>query len=75
LVDFVGRQKTFAESAQSWSVNFADIDAGTYDLSVRNPNGGDELTLRTPQDVLDEINALDAESAEVLAKIRELVAQ
>ena len=74
LVDFVERQKTFAASEQSWSVDVAGIDAGTYDLSVKNPNGGDEVALRTPQDILDEIAALDAESAEVLATIRELVA-
>lgn len=74
LVDFIARQKTFADSAQSWSVDVAGIDTATYDLSVKNPNGGDEVALRTPQDILDEIAALDAESAEVLATIRELVA-
>ena len=74
LVDFVERQKSFADSAQSWSVAMADIDSVTYDLSVMNPNGGDQVALRTPQEILDEIAALDAESAEVLAKIRGLVA-
>ena len=74
LVDFIALQKTFADSAQSWSVDVADIDAATYDLSVRNPHGCDEVALRTPQEILDEIAALDAESAEVLATIRELVA-
>ena len=74
MADFVERQKTFAESARSWSVDVAGIDCATYDLSVKNPNGGDEVALRTPQDILDEIAALDAESAEVLATIRELVA-
>ena len=73
LADFVERQKTFADSAQSWSVDVAGIDTATYDLSVKNPNGGDEVALRTPQDILDEIAALDAESAEVLATIRGLV--
>ncbi len=73
LVDFVERQKTFADSAQSWSVDAAGIDAATIDLSVKNPDGGDEVAMRTPQEILDEIAALDAESAEVLAKIRELV--
>ena len=52
----------------------AGIDAATYDLSVKNPNGGDEVALRTPQDILDEIAALDAESAKVLVAIRGLVA-
>jgi type I restriction enzyme M protein len=74
LADFVARQKTFADSAQSWSVDVAKIDAATWDLSVKNPSGGDAVALRMPQDILDEIAALDAESAEVLAVIRGLVA-
>ena len=67
------RQKTFAESEKSWSVEVKGIDAATYDLSVKNPNGGDEVALRTPLEIMDEIAALDAQSAEVLAAIRELV--
>jgi len=74
LADFVARQKTLADSMQSWSVDLAGINTATYDLSVKNPNGGDEVALRTPQEILDEIVALDAESAEALATIRELVA-
>jgi type I restriction enzyme M protein len=74
LVDFIDRQKTFAESERSWSVDVAGIDTATYDLSVKNPNGNDEVVLRTPQDILDEIAALDAESGEVLATIRGLLA-
>jgi len=70
LGDFVVRQSTFADSAQSWSVDVESIDAATYDLSVKNPNGGDEAALRTPAEILDEISALDAESAAVLATIR-----
>jgi len=54
-------------------VETAGIDAATFDLSVKNPNGGDEVVLRSPQEILDEIAALDAESAEVLATIRVLV--
>jgi type I restriction enzyme M protein len=73
LVDFVARQKAFVDSAQSWSVDVAGIDTGTYDLSVKNPNGDVEIALRTPQVILDEIAALDVESAELLAAIRELV--
>jgi type I restriction enzyme M protein len=74
LSDFVARQKSFPESTQSWSMDAAGIDTATFDLSVKNPNTGEEMTLRTPQDILDEIAALEAESAEVLGKIRELVA-
>ena len=74
LVKFITLQKTFAEAPKSWSIDVAELNTTTYDLSVKNPNGGDEVTLRTPQEILDEIAALDAESAEVLATIRELVA-
>ena len=73
LVDFIERQKAFADSAQSWSVDVDGIDASTFDLSVKNLNSGEEAVMRTPQEILDEIAALDAESAEVLATIRELV--
>jgi type I restriction enzyme M protein len=73
LADFIERQKGFADSDRSWSVDAAGIDAVSFDLSVKNPKGGDEVALRSPRDILDEIAALDAESAEVLATIRELV--
>ena len=73
LAEFVVLQKSFADSAKSWSVDVAGIDAGSYDLSVKNPNGCAQIVLRAPKDILDEIAALDAESAEVLAGIRSLL--
>ncbi|MBX7133123.1 MAG: type I restriction-modification system subunit M [Fimbriimonadaceae bacterium] len=73
LAEFVNLQKNFANGAQSWTVDIADVDTVTYDLSVKNPNGGEEVTHRSPLDILEEIAALDAESAEVLATIRALL--
>jgi type I restriction enzyme M protein len=73
LADFINRQKTFADSAQCWSLDVASIDTASIDLSVKNPNGSDEVVLRMPEDILDEIAALDAETAEVLATVRSLV--
>jgi len=73
LAEFVALQKTKADSPQSWTVDVSGIDTRTYDLSVKNPNGGDEKVLRSPEEILDEIAALDAESAEVLAVIRGLL--
>jgi len=73
LAEFVELQKSFAASPKSWSVDVADIDTGSYDLSVKNPNGGEAVTHRSPQEIMDEIAALDAESAEVLATIRGLL--
>lgn len=40
---------------------------------VLNPNGGNDVALRTSAEVLDEIAALYAESAEVMASIRGLI--
>ena len=73
LADFLAQQKTFADSPQSWSVDAASIDQSTFDLSVKNPNNGEEVALRSPEEILDEIAALDAESADVLATIRGLL--
>ncbi len=72
LAEFVALQMTFADSPKSWSVDVAGIDKATFDLSVKNPNGGEAVTHRTPGEILDEIAALDAESAEVLEAIRGL---
>jgi type I restriction enzyme M protein len=54
-------------------VDAASIDPTTFDLSVKNPNGGEEIVHRSPQEIMKEIAALDAESALVLANIRRLL--
>src|SRR5580692_9066326 len=63
LAEFVKLQKTFADSPKSWSVDAKTIDEETFDLSVKNPNGGEKVKHRSPQDIMDEIATLDAESA------------
>ena len=73
LAEFIALQKTFAESPKSWSVDAKTIDKATFDLSVKNPNNGGEVKHRNPQKIIAEIAALDAESAKVLANIRELL--
>jgi type I restriction enzyme M protein len=37
---------------------------------VRDPNGDEEVMHRSPQEIMDEIAALDAESSEVLRNLR-----
>jgi type I restriction enzyme M protein len=73
LAEFIALQKTKADSPKSWSVDVKDIDKETFDLSVKNPNGGEEIAHRSPADIMAEIAALDAESAEVLGKIKALL--
>jgi len=73
LAEFIELQKAFAGSLKSWSVDAKSIDQRTFDLSVTNPNGGEEIAHRSPQAIMDEIAALDAESAELLGNIKALL--
>jgi type I restriction enzyme M protein len=73
LAEFVKLQETFADSPKSWSIDATTIDQTTFDLSAKNPNGGEVIAHRSPQDIMDEISALDAESAEVLRNIKALL--
>ncbi len=73
LAEFVQLQETFADSPKSWSVDITSIDKATFDLSVKNPNGGEEIVHRSPEAIIDDIVALDAETAEVLHNIKALL--
>ena len=73
LAEFVTLQKKKAESPKSWSVDVATLNQDTFDLSVKNPNVPEEAPLKTPEAILKEIAALDAESAEVLKGIKALL--
>lgn len=73
LAEFVELQKTCADSEKSWTVKIEDIDKGTFDLSVKNPNLSEEAALRDPKDILAEIRRLDAETADILRKVEALV--
>lgn len=73
LAEFINLQKTFADSSKSWSVDVAGVDKTTCDLSTKNPNADDDVVHRSSQVIMDEIAALDAESARILANIRMLL--
>ena len=73
LADFVARYATKSDSENSWSVNVADINTGTYDLSAKNPHKKEVAALRDPQAILAEMKALDEESTDILNGIWELV--
>ncbi len=73
LAEFVELQKTKAESENSWSLSVAELPEATYDLSSKNPNKKQETALRNPQEILEEMKALDEESTEILNSILELL--
>ena len=73
LKEFLKLQKKKADSDKSWTVNIADVNEDTWDLSVKNPNADEEVVYRDPSEILDEIEQLDQESAAILEKIRGLL--
>ena len=73
LKEFVELQASLAESEKSWSVDVADIDPVSFDLSVKNPNTPEEAPLREPEEIIAEMVVLDAESADILEGIRGLL--
>lgn len=75
LQEFITLQKQVAagtnpgETEKSWTVDIADVQTHNYDLGVKNPNKKEEAALRSPYEILEEIKALDEESAEILNSI------
>lgn len=73
---FVEQQGRFADSPNSWTLTVKDLaesSNGSYDLSVKNPNAAEAEPLREPAEILQEIQDLDEESAEILNAISELI--
>lgn len=73
LAEFVELQKSFADSPNSWSVDVRSLTGAELDLSVKNPNKKEVAQLRSPGEILEEMKALDEESAEILASIQALI--
>jgi type I restriction enzyme M protein len=69
LKEFVSLSLSKANSNNSWTVKLADIDTTAYDLSVKNPNKKEEAALREPQEILEEMKALDEETNDILNSI------
>tara|TARA_B100001057_G_scaffold212961_1_gene213293 strand:- start:1005 stop:1556 length:552 start_codon:yes stop_codon:yes gene_type:complete len=61
------------ESENSWTIKHEDLDQENYDLAVQNPNKVEEVDNRTPQEIIAEIEQLDAKASEALKAIKELL--
>ena len=62
------------ETANSWNIDGRKVaELAEADLSVKNPNKKEVVRLRSPHDILEEMKALDEESAEILNSILELI--
>ncbi|ARO31296.1 type I restriction-modification system subunit HsdM [Rhizobium sp. NXC14] len=68
--EFVRLQATRHVFEKSWIVKVGDIHPVSFDMSVKNPNREETVAYRDPKDIIEEMIALDAESAEILQTIR-----
>ncbi len=73
LEEFVRLQGSKPETEKSWNINFSNLDQDTYDLTVKNPNTPEEAPLRSPAEILSEMETLDAETNEILQSVKELL--
>jgi len=73
LAEFVEFQKEKQDSENSWSIDVADVNQKTFDLSAKNPNKNDEIELRDPEEILQEMEKLDQESIQALKAVKKLI--
>ena len=73
LKDFVTLQAKRADGPQSWILPVADLDDETLDMSVKNPNAPEAEALRSPEEIIEDMLARDAKTAEILQSIRGLL--
>jgi type I restriction enzyme M protein len=73
MAQFVELQKGYTKGEKSWIVNVADINTESYDLSAKNPNAPEEAPLRSPKEILDEMERLDGETRSIIGSIKELI--
>jgi type I restriction enzyme M protein len=59
-----------ADSERSWTVTRKEIEARNFDLKAVNPNAKSEEDTRTPEELLDLIDAKGREVSEALAALR-----
>ncbi len=68
--DFFRLLPTRGDSERSWTVSREQIDAKNYDLKAVNPNAKSTEDTRTPEELLDLIEAKGREGAEAIAELR-----
>ena len=73
LSEFIDMAKKKALSSNSWLVNITTVNKDTCDLSVSNPNRIEEVDNRTPQEIITEIEVLDAQATKALQSIKKLM--
>ena len=73
LEEFIKLYPGKKKSLNSWSKDIKDINKKTWELTVNNPNQSEKIDLRSPLEVLLELEKLNKKEAENLKKIKKLL--
>lgn len=73
LAEFVALQADKPDTGKSWTLGVENIDPATWDLSVKNPNAPEAEALRSPEQIIADMLARDAETATLLEEVRGLL--
>ena len=73
MEEFISIHKEQPNTEKSWIFNVNDIDENSFDLAPKNPNTPEEEALRSPEEILAEMQTLDVETNLLLNKIKELI--
>lgn len=73
LAEFITLQKTKADSNNSWSIDVSTVDQQTFELSVKNPHKQGTATLRTPTQIIKDMDKLDAEIKSSILSIKKII--
>jgi type I restriction enzyme M protein len=70
---FISAQENKSITENSWLINISQINTITYDLTVKNPNAKTEDLIREPNEIIQELVALETEEDEILTSISEMI--
>jgi len=73
LSEFLELQSECAESEKSWTLDIADVEPETWDLSAKNPNIPEAEPLRAPEVIIADMLARDEETRGLLEQVRGLL--
>lgn len=73
LAEFIALQADKPDTDKSWTLEVENIDSATWDLSVKNPNAPEAEALRSPEQIIADMLARDAETAALLEEVRGLL--
>ena len=73
LTEFLELQEKRAESEKSWTLDIANVDPETWDLSAKNPNTPEAVPLRAPEVIIADMLTRDEETRNLLEQVRGLL--